>query len=75
MKDFPFLCQSRRETDLNLHPIPGVKSQSLNLDCTPQNEQGVDEVDLNLQEGTTDTNINQDQGVVHTQGPKDLHHI
>ena len=73
MKEFPFFCHSRRETDLDLHSIPGVKTQSFNLDHIPQNKRGVDEVGQNLQEEMIDLNINHDPRVVHTQGPKDFH--
>ena len=66
---------SRGETDLNLHPIPGVKTQSLNPDHIPQNERGVNEVNLNLQEKMIDANIDHYPRVVHTQGPKALHYI
>ena len=75
MKNFPHLHPSRRENDLNLHPIPGVNAQSLNLDPVPQSKSMINEVSLNLQEEMIDANIDHDQGAVHTPGLRDPHHI
>ena len=74
-RNFPLLHHQRRETDLDLHPIPRVRTESLDLDHVPQNKRGVDKVNLNLQEGTVDANIDHDQGVVHTRGLKNFHHV
>ena len=35
----------------------------------------IDKVDLNLQEGMTDADIDHDQGAVCTPGLRDRHHI
>ena len=75
MKELPPPPPSRRETDLNLHPLPGVNAQSLDLDLAPRSKRIIEKVYLNLQEETLDANIDQDQGTVHTPGPKDPHHI
>ena len=74
-KSSPHLHPSRREIDPNLHPIPGVNAQSLNLDFTPQSERMINKVNLNLQEEMIDANIDHNQGAVHTPGPKDSHHV
>ena len=75
MKELPPPPPSRRETDLNLHPIPGVNIQSLNLDPILRSERMIDKVDLNLQEEMIDADIDHDQGAVCTPGPRDPHHI
>ena len=75
MKEFPYLHHSRRETDLDHHPIPGVNAQSLHLDLAPQSGRMIEEVDLNLQEEMIGANINHNQGAFHALGPRDLHHI
>ena len=57
VKELPPPPPTRRGTDLDLHFIPGVNAQSLDLDLTPQSERMIDKVDLNLQDKMIDTNI------------------
>ena len=65
-RNFLLLHQSRRETSLNLHTIPGVRSQSLDLDCILQSERGASEADQNLQEGVIGANIDVGPGGIPT---------
>ena len=69
------LHPSRKGADLDLHPIPGVNAQSLDLDLTPWSERMINKVDLNLQEEMIDAIIDHSQGAACTLGLMDPHHI
>ena len=73
MKELPPPLPLKKRNRSQSPPLSRVNTQSLDLDLTPQSRRMINEVDLNLQEEMIDTNMDHDQGAVHTPGPKDLH--